>query len=410
MAGAQPAPASIEGGQLYSNNYLVTCCNPIPINPIGPIYPIWPCIGCWPSTIQSNQNPVAFEVFAYYSPNYPNELQIRAVSYDTISQANVQVVLNNNQYVQAMAPYPENGAFIPSALLPGFVTVQMTLNTTTTLSSVAGMPGINQGVTIFLETATSASVFISLNQIFNVLNLPAVTNAYSLMLFLWNQVYFPTWEYYTCVPFNPAVQNINSITVTGTDSAGILGTSDGSFTYMQYDSTGALVNPSQQSAMAKLIGGTQLDFLNPLSTGNVPVWSGVPTNTPIPYCPPSPTPTITMTPTVTVTPTHTPSATPTTSVPSNIFVSQNMFQPSQEPAGLGLAVHVNESGHYLLCIYNSAGEMVKTLRNKQVSGPWNETVTWDGTNEQGSRVASGVYIIRLTTTLTVHTARLAVIH
>jgi hypothetical protein len=311
-------------------------------------------------------------------------------------------VLNNTQYTQAMAPYPENEGYIPPSVLPGFVTVDMFLTTTTTISTVAGMPGLSQGVSVASEVANTANIYASLNQIINILSLPEVTNSTTLVLLMGNRFYAPSWEYYTCIPFDPAVQTINSITVTGTDSAGTTGTSDGTFTYMQYDSTGNLVNPYQQSALAKLITNN-LDFLNPLSSGNVPVWSGVPTNTPIPFCPPSPTPTITMTPT------HTLSPTPTTSVPSNIFVPLNIFQPSQETAGMALQVHVNEPGRYLLCIYNSAGEMVKTLRNKDVSGTWTETVAWDGTNDQGSRVASGVYLIRLTTSTTVHTARLAVV-
>lgn len=50
--------------------------------------------------------------------------------------------------------------------------------------------------------------------------------------------------------------------------------------------------------------------------------------------------------------------------------------------------------HVKLTIYNISGQLVRTLVNKQMSaGAWTET--WDGRNEQGNQVPSGVYLYRL---------------
>ncbi len=50
--------------------------------------------------------------------------------------------------------------------------------------------------------------------------------------------------------------------------------------------------------------------------------------------------------------------------------------------------------HVRLTLYNISGQLVRTLLNKQMSaGEWTET--WDGRNEQGLQVPSGVYFYRL---------------
>jgi len=43
-------------------------------------------------------------------------------------------------------------------------------------------------------------------------------------------------------------------------------------------------------------------------------------------------------------------------------------------------------------VYNVRGELVKTLLNGQVSVA-DGSVVWDGTNDQGSSVSSGVYFV-----------------
>ena len=53
-------------------------------------------------------------------------------------------------------------------------------------------------------------------------------------------------------------------------------------------------------------------------------------------------------------------------------------------------------GKVSLVVYNTAGELVKRLVERNISGRGvSETVTWDGRNDAGDLVASGVYIIHL---------------
>ncbi len=56
---------------------------------------------------------------------------------------------------------------------------------------------------------------------------------------------------------------------------------------------------------------------------------------------------------------------------------------------------IKDRANVSLTIYNTLGEKVKTLVNDS-QAPNNYTVTWNGTNDKGARVASGVYIYRLT--------------
>ncbi|OQY26328.1 MAG: hypothetical protein B6244_13970, partial [Candidatus Cloacimonetes bacterium 4572_55] len=48
-----------------------------------------------------------------------------------------------------------------------------------------------------------------------------------------------------------------------------------------------------------------------------------------------------------------------------------------------------------LQIYNASGQLVRTLVNESVSAG-DHTATWDGTNENDSKVRSGIYFYRMT--------------
>jgi flagellar hook assembly protein FlgD len=64
-----------------------------------------------------------------------------------------------------------------------------------------------------------------------------------------------------------------------------------------------------------------------------------------------------------------------------------------------------------LKIYNSAGEHIKTLYDEYLTQPLAPTtLTWDGTNKYGQKVASGVYIVYMTRPLGRLLGRLVVIH
>ena len=67
----------------------------------------------------------------------------------------------------------------------------------------------------------------------------------------------------------------------------------------------------------------------------------------------------------------------------------NPFNPSTQ-----IAYQIPEAGHVSLAIYNTLGQQVRVLvQDSQAPGQYR--VTWDGKNEFGREVSSGVYIYRL---------------
>ena len=52
------------------------------------------------------------------------------------------------------------------------------------------------------------------------------------------------------------------------------------------------------------------------------------------------------------------------------------------------------SGHVELAVYNVAGQLVKTLVDGDETAGWH-AVTWDGRDDNGGSVASGVYFARM---------------
>lgn len=116
---------------------------------------------------------------------------------------------------------------------------------------------------------------------------------------------------------------------------------------------------------------------------------------------PTPTATYTSTPTFTLTPcgypgntctaTDTPTITPTP-IPADVFtLDKNVFSPSN-PVSISI-YYTAYPGLFELCIYNSAGELVKILDSQQLAAPLRQNYTWDGTNKYGDPCASGVYVI-----------------
>lgn len=66
-------------------------------------------------------------------------------------------------------------------------------------------------------------------------------------------------------------------------------------------------------------------------------------------------------------------------------------------------------GNAMLLIYNSAGEVVKTLFNGSLPANTLKTVTWDGKNSGGANVASGIYFFWLKLELGAQTKNLMVV-
>jgi len=80
------------------------------------------------------------------------------------------------------------------------------------------------------------------------------------------------------------------------------------------------------------------------------------------------------------------------SVPEAISLNANYpnpFNPTTQ-----ISYDINTATHVKLNIYNVRGQEIKTLVDG-LQSPGSKTVTWDGTNNAGQKVAGGVYLYRL---------------
>jgi len=78
--------------------------------------------------------------------------------------------------------------------------------------------------------------------------------------------------------------------------------------------------------------------------------------------------------------------------PADFTLSQNYPNPFNPTTSI--EYRLDKPGHVKLAIYNVLGNVVKTLVDKKQNAG-NMEVTWDGTNEAGVMMASGVYYYRL---------------
>ena len=80
-------------------------------------------------------------------------------------------------------------------------------------------------------------------------------------------------------------------------------------------------------------------------------------------------------------------------LPSSFFLSQNYPNPFNPTTRIDFAIESNQ--HVRLDVYNILGQLVNTLvDNSMPAGA--HSIEWDATSSSGSRVASGVYLYRLT--------------
>lgn len=79
-------------------------------------------------------------------------------------------------------------------------------------------------------------------------------------------------------------------------------------------------------------------------------------------------------------------------VPNTFFLSQNFPNPFNPTTIIRFGLPVAEK--VTLKIYDVLGREVKTLINEELK-PGYHSVEWDGTNNYGSRVSSGIYIYRI---------------
>ncbi len=83
---------------------------------------------------------------------------------------------------------------------------------------------------------------------------------------------------------------------------------------------------------------------------------------------------------------------PAANLPQQFVLLQNFPNPFNPETAI--SYQLSDLSHVRLEIYNSVGQKVKTLVNEQlVAGTY--TVQWNGTNDAGQQVASGVYLNRL---------------
>jgi hypothetical protein len=81
-----------------------------------------------------------------------------------------------------------------------------------------------------------------------------------------------------------------------------------------------------------------------------------------------------------------------TQVPNEYALNQNYPNPFNPTTNISFSLPHQE--HVKIEIYNVLGDLVKTLAD-QVFAPGTIAITWDGTDNNGSKAASGMYIYRL---------------
>jgi hypothetical protein len=77
-------------------------------------------------------------------------------------------------------------------------------------------------------------------------------------------------------------------------------------------------------------------------------------------------------------------------LPEEYALSQNFPNPFNPSTSFTLSLP--EASDYSIRIFNITGQMVKTYAGHLEAG--NHTITWDGSNQQGGKVASGVYFYK----------------
>ena len=84
-----------------------------------------------------------------------------------------------------------------------------------------------------------------------------------------------------------------------------------------------------------------------------------------------------------------------TAVPSSMTRTDlRVFPNPVNPNGV-IEFSIPEEGRVTMSVYDISGRKVRDLAESQFFGEGNHKVIWDGTNERGSKIASGTYLIRL---------------
>jgi len=81
-------------------------------------------------------------------------------------------------------------------------------------------------------------------------------------------------------------------------------------------------------------------------------------------------------------------------IPAVIDIRENFPNPFNPSTTLQYAIPEGTSFHVKLNVYDVRGALVRTLVN-QIINPGIHSVLWDGTDQTGNKVSSGVYLYRI---------------
>jgi hypothetical protein len=110
--------------------------------------------------------------------------------------------------------------------------------------------------------------------------------------------------------------------------------------------------------------------------------------------------------TITYTTSPTDTVTPTPLPPDDFWISRNVYRPEYDAPPIYARIRLSKEGIYSLKVYNSAGELVRVLRDERAQSGTYENVYWDGKNKFNESCASGVYILYYTTRYQTRLARI----
>ncbi len=82
-------------------------------------------------------------------------------------------------------------------------------------------------------------------------------------------------------------------------------------------------------------------------------------------------------------------------LPKTFYLGQNYPNPFN--ANTTIKYHLPKASEVTLEIFNLRGQLVKTLEEGKNQAPGEYTTSWNGTNQRGEKVSSGIYFYRLKT-------------
>jgi len=94
--------------------------------------------------------------------------------------------------------------------------------------------------------------------------------------------------------------------------------------------------------------------------------------------------------------------------PDQFLLDKNSIKLSRGEK-VGIRLSTSRRGRARVLIYNSAGELVVKISDRVFEGPSAWIESWDGTNNSGEKVASGIYIIHYAGPVQSQSRRLAVV-